>query len=799
MWISASFRKSLTDLSRRRARTAFTVATLALAVASISFLAIPTLIDRAMQEEVRVGLLADATVTMRPLALSAEQLAALEALPNVVAVEPRSSVDTRILVGERRARALVIGVRDFGRQSVDLVRLQGGALPGPGEVATEIQNANVGVYDGRAGDSVTIIGARATPGDAGPARTPLRIAGEARSLPGGEEVENENVIVLYATEATVATLSGEPGYDRLAIRMRDPRPAAAAETVGAVREYLSTAPGFAGFANLPELRAPGEWPGKAETEKFAQFLGVITLLALLSALVLISNTVTTLVAEQTGEIGIMRAIGARRRQVALVYLRTALLLGALAALAGVALGVVLSSLLADYFASAFWAVDVGFGADTTVVLASVAAGVLVPPLAALPAIRRALRVDVREALEATGSTVGGQDAADRLLSRARFLPRSLQIGLRSVGRRKRRSLATALIVALAVGNLLASMSVAAAATESSRTSWANHLEDLRLWTSGREGFDARAEGAITSTLGVAEAQPALVNKVELAGLPAFVWGIPREPLFRYQLAEGRWFSDGEEQGRAPVAVVERNIAEAAGIAVGDEVTLATAAGPAQFRVVGIATNQQEDGTVLYVPLPTLRSVLGVPAGVSTYWIRATSPDHAHVDRTTALLEDRLTALGYDVATEISYVRERDEIAANGSIATSITVLGFLIVAMSMVALANAITMSILERTREVGILRCIGARARDVRRIFTTEAVTLAFVGWLLGVPLGYLLSRLLVRLVWEIAEVRFPVVFPLWNIPLALAGTLVLALLVVLLPVRRAVRYRPGDALRYA
>lgn len=267
MWISASFRKSLTDLSRRRARTAFTVATLALAVASISFLAIPALIDGAMQEEVRAGQLADATVTMRPLPLSAEQLAALEALPNVVSVEPRSSVDTRVLVGERRARALVIGVRDFGGQSVDLVRLEGGALPGPGEVATEIQNANVGVYDGRPGEIVTIVGERGTAaGDAGAATTPFRIAGEARSLPGGEEVENENVVVLYATAATVAKLSGEAGYDRLAIRMHDSAPAAAAETVEAVRGYLAAAPGFAGFANLPELRAPGDWPGKAETE-----------------------------------------------------------------------------------------------------------------------------------------------------------------------------------------------------------------------------------------------------------------------------------------------------------------------------------------------------------------------------------------------------------------------------------------------------------------------------------------------------------------------------------------------------
>ena len=56
--VSASLRKSITDLSRRRARTVFTVATLALAVASISFFAIPTLIDASMQEEVRAEKLA---------------------------------------------------------------------------------------------------------------------------------------------------------------------------------------------------------------------------------------------------------------------------------------------------------------------------------------------------------------------------------------------------------------------------------------------------------------------------------------------------------------------------------------------------------------------------------------------------------------------------------------------------------------------------------------------------------------------------------------------------------------------
>src|SRR5690606_11741509 len=111
--LSASTRKSVTDLTRRRARSVFSVLTLAFAVASISFFAIPTLIDRAMQDEVSAGRLADVTIAMRPVELSDDQISALADVPNVAAAEPRTSVDIRVLVGERRAAARVIGVRDF--------------------------------------------------------------------------------------------------------------------------------------------------------------------------------------------------------------------------------------------------------------------------------------------------------------------------------------------------------------------------------------------------------------------------------------------------------------------------------------------------------------------------------------------------------------------------------------------------------------------------------------------------------------------------------------------------------------
>ena len=101
---SAVVRKSVTDLTRRKARAAFTVLTLALAVASIGIFAVPGVMQQAMDREVAANRLADLTVTMKPLDLRAADLAALERVPNVAAVEPRITFTTRVLVGDAARR-----------------------------------------------------------------------------------------------------------------------------------------------------------------------------------------------------------------------------------------------------------------------------------------------------------------------------------------------------------------------------------------------------------------------------------------------------------------------------------------------------------------------------------------------------------------------------------------------------------------------------------------------------------------------------------------------------------------------
>ena len=125
-------------------------------------------------------------------------------------------------------------------------------------------------------------------------------------------------------------------------------------------------------------------------------------------------------------------------------------------------------------------------------------------------------------------------------------------------------------------------------------------------------------------------------------------------------------------------------------------------------------------------------------------------------------------------------------------------MGLLVVAVSLLGLVNAITMNVLERTREIGVLRALGARGRDIRRALTAESLALVVVGWAAGVPAGWLLLKAMRAIARSLTDMEIPSVFPLANPPLVLAGTVALALAAFALPRRRAARLRPGDALRH-
>jgi putative ABC transport system permease protein len=787
---TALVKKSVTDLTRRKARSVFTVLTLAIAVASVGIFAIPSLMNQAMQKEVRANKLPDLTLSTKPLHLTNAQVTALRGLPSVVAAEGRSYFQTRVWIGERRVKAAILATPSYTRQSVDVVSLVSGRYPTGTGVLSDVQNAKQGRFAGKEGSTIRVVGV-------GGRSLTVPVVGVARNMIGDQVAVGGDSVVLFATPALIAKLGADSGYSSLEFRLRDNSKRAAERTAAAARTYLAANTAFTGFSDLPQIRKPGSYPFHDFFEQLASIMNVFTLLAMLAGLVLIANTMTTLIGEQRREIGMMKAIGGTRRQVRRVYLLTALLLGCAGSVIGALLGVLVANLVVRFFGN-FFAISPGLSISWPVLILSVLVGLFAPPLAALPAIRRGSRLSVREGLEEVPALQGGQAVLDRLLRRLGFLPRTAQIGVRSVTRRGRRSVTTVAQIALAVGTLLAVLALINTVTKTTNDVWNQARWDIEINTAVGTQFDSQAARLISETPGVAHAQPYLLNQLKFAGKDAFLDGYRGKPLFETPLTEGRWFTTAEAATQAPVAIIGENLARTTGTHVGETVTLQTAAGPARFKVIGETSTQWNNGTAFYVPLTTMQKLLRLDT-VNAYLIRTTSRDHAAIDRTTTQLEDRLAVAGYGVGTSVKYEQQRANVNANRQISTIIGVLGLLIVAISMVGLVNAITMSVLERTREIGVLRCIGARARDIRRIFTAEGLAVSIAGWLVGIPVGYGLARMFSWLLLEIVGIDFGFTFPPLNLLIALVGTVLLALLIMRIPLRRAVRFKPGEAIRYA
>jgi putative ABC transport system permease protein len=805
--VSTLTRKAWGDLTRHRARTLLAVFTLSMAIASAGFLAAPALLNDAMSRQVQESHLYDVALSTRVLDLSPAQLSALGHLPGVAAVTAHLVYVTDATTGGRdgSSQTVEIGGGDLASSPVDTIPLLSGRLPGPGEVLAD-------AADARAADFVVPNSGTVTVRAASGAQVPLRVSGTGMNLAATPGANGSTTPVLYASRATVESLAGVRGVNALEFRLTDDSPAGASRAISAARAYLSAQTGADPITALPQIRAAGDWPGKTAFGNTMALLYIVTGLAFLSALFLISATMNTLIAEQAGEIAILKTLGGRRRQIGGIVLRTAAMLGAAGAVLGTILGVVVAYLLVRFFAATILDVSVGFGVSAPVVVASLLLGPALAVAASLPALRRALRRPVAETLAGGGTAGYGAGRLDRLVARSRLLsgtalPGSVRMGVRNALRQKRRSTAAIAQVAVAAGLAIAFLALGrSASTLIDETVAQFHFNIGVGLASGSPPFSDHALAVAASTPGVTGAQPVETGAVRYEGQVYSALGLGTRPLFTYRLSAGRWFTSADltpdlgRAGQASVAPVVLGpvVAQAAHASVGQVLSLDTAAGQVRARVIGLDTTYTNNGQVVYFPLPVLERMNGTPGESNSLWLTTASSDHGAIKQTAAAVSRRLDAAGYRVSTVEVYAVEASAIASATTVLTIVQVVGLLVVGISLLGLVSALGMGVIERTREVGILRCVGARARDVRRVFSAEAVALAAVGWAFGVPLGWLIYQGLLALVLRNSNQTLPVEFtPL--IPLGtLAGVLVLTFVVIRWPLRRATRIQPGLALRY-
>ncbi len=260
------------------------------------------------------------------------------------------------------------------------------------------------------------------------------------------------------------------------------------------------------------------------------------------------------------------------------------------------------------------------------------------------------------------------------------------------------------------------------------------------------------------------------------------------------------FQDGDAGTAYATLAGERAIiangilASQAGLKVGNMVNLSTPTGVKPYRLVAIAGDYLNAKILTaYISQDNLKTDFRKDEDVFIQMNLSPGADAALVEpRLKAILEDYPQ---FKMISGKNYFEENRTLF-NAAFSFYFVLLGLLALP-SLIALLNTLAIGVIERTREIGMLRAIGATRKQVRRIVVAEALLLATLGTAFGLLAGLYLGYVFVL---GLSVGGFPVeyVFPYYGILAAIAVGLIFAVLAAMLPARQAARMDIIRALRY-
>jgi putative ABC transport system permease protein len=165
------------------------------------------------------------------------------------------------------------------------------------------------------------------------------------------------------------------------------------------------------------------------------------------------------------------------------------------------------------------------------------------------------------------------------------------------------------------------------------------------------------------------------------------------------------------------------------------------------------------------------------------------------------VEDAIKKMGFNTFSMLDATRSLRKFFA--IVDVFLGVFGSLALAVASIGIVNTLVMAILERRREIGVLKALGATDRDVRSLFFAEAGAMGLFGGVFGVALGWLIGQ---ALTWgatiylkrqDLPGVKISYV-PWWLAASAIAFAVIVSLVAGLYPASRAAKLNPVEALRY-
>ena len=618
----------------------------------------------------------------------------------------------------------------------------------------------------------------------------------------------------FMSRARYEAVVGSANYDTIFVSIGTFDRAKAEAVDAAIRDRLDKLGIDSIGAEQPlgnRITPPDRTPVSSLLDALFAIMGLVGGVIVILGLFLVFTSVSAIVTQQIDQIGVMKAIGARTGQILRGYLLLVLAYGLLATLIAVPLGALAANGLKNFFLDFTNTTNPGFQVDRLAVAVQIVVAFLAPLLAALIPIFKGVGITVREAIGSYG--LGGTAGLiDRLIARARGIPYSALLTLGSVFRNKQR---VVLIQLTLVGSGIIFIAVNGAA-DSTQFTFDQELRSIHTYQAG-VGFEqaqrteriaqlALAQPDIVKieqwSTGSATVRPITQAKVTIDDEGATLLGLPAaSTVYKPQIVRGRWLQPGD---RSEV-VIHKALAQKVGVDLGDQLIITRKDGrEATWTIVGVLYDPVNSQSI-HMAQDALARFLGEANRANALWFTTTATSADDIRTIELALAERFKAQNIAVTPETVFNGNTiDDIVFSklftyNLLLQLLAIMAVVIAVVGGIGLSGVLSLSVLERTREIGVMRAIGASSGQITRLFIGEGLFLGILSWLLAlpvsIPLAYgLTTTILSTVLDEEILYRFTFFGPgLWLLIIC-----ILAILASWFPARNATRVSVRESLAY-
>lgn len=725
------------------------------------------------------------------IGVTRDTIRAIGNLPGLIDAEGYNRMTSRwkLSIDDDWQDSEIIAREDYRVQRYDKLTLIDGTWPVSGGIAVDRGSASkLGIS---IGDTVLF--------EVGERLRSLNVVGITYDTWANPPAFNSNAS-FYATRRDIDRLGGRPGFRVIRAVMAEFDEELAKEKGVEITDRLQDI--GIGFGT-PEVYDPAKHFFQDTANGIFLLLIVMSILTVALSVFLVTNTITAIVADQVPQIGVMKAVGAQSLTVFRIYFSSVLIYLILSLLLAVPLGIVGATMLTNVMLGLFNMESVGIAISPLAISVQIVLGIASPLIAAAWPVTAGARMTVREAISSYGLSVK-IGLVGQLISSIDRLPPLAALTLSNTFRKKGRLIMT--LVSLIGGGAIFMMVMSIQTSmihsfEQLLDTWdfdvlvfyedPHRVQAIKPLVESFPGVESAELLQIFDTGAklVGDKEGTSEESIQLMGIPK--GGNAYEPNMR----TGRFLTPQDSRA----VVLNEHLAQEMGIGVGDNIVIEIDDVDTEWIIVGTLFDIAGDQTNSVVWFDQLTSAMKRTGKGSTMFVHVAPDRLKDVDKLSNDLREFLDESGKGVGQSLSAAEVlRENTSSLMIIVYLLLVVAVLIAAVASVGLSGALSISALERRKEVGVMRAIGASGKVAASMFVGEGLIIGLLSWLVSIPISVPLGIVFTNAIGSTIDFQFSFQYSYMGVGIWFTVVVVLSILASGMPAWRASRVSVREVLSY-